>query len=159
MDGTSCFGAGLPQGLQGRHAPPPSAEQHRLAGDRGRRALALAGAVVMACLASPTVAAPEARTKLVQCGAQSCLRITGHREDPALTVAINGHPVPVEGKHRWHADLPLDVVREWSPPYARTIEVSLHHPETQYRVIASIDLPIGLLGHSTDLASLVVSLR
>jgi len=126
---------------------------------RSRRLLALVGAGVVASLASPTAAAPEPKTKLVPCGAESCLRITGHREDPALVVMINGHVVPVARTRRWQADLPLDMVREWSAPYARTIDVSLHDPATQRYAISSVDLPIGLLGHATDLASLVVSLR
>ncbi|WP_241233475.1 hypothetical protein [Altericroceibacterium xinjiangense] len=65
----------------------------------------------------------------------------------------------VEGNRTWQADLPVELVREWSPPYARTVEVSLQNPETQRQTVTSIDLPIGLLGVTTNLASLVVSVR
>ena len=105
------------------------------------------------------MAASEPTTRLIRCGEQSCLQINGRRGDPAATVSINGHDVPVEGEHSWRVRLPVEVVRQWSTPYARTIEVSLHDPETQRETIASVDLPIGLLGGVTELASLVISVR
>lgn len=117
--------------------------------------LALAGAA-LGSLASPAIAAPEPSTKLVRCGAQSCLRVSGHRDDPLSIVRINGHAVSVEGVRNWRVHLPVDVVREWSAPHARTIEVSLGAPEAP---CTSVDLPVGMLGHTTELASLVISLR
>jgi hypothetical protein len=105
------------------------------------------------------MAAPAASTKLVRCGEQSCLKISGHRDNPASTVSINGHEVPVKGGQGWRVRLPVETVREWSLPYARTIEVTFHDPESQRETIADADLPIGLLGHVTNLASLVVSIR
>jgi hypothetical protein len=121
--------------------------------------LASIGATVIGSLASPAAAASEPSTRLVRCGEQSCLQISGSRGDPAAIISINGHVVPVEGEHSWRVRLPVEVVREWSVPYARTIEVSLHDSETQRETNASVDLPIGLLGGVTDLASLVVSVR
>jgi len=105
------------------------------------------------------MAAPEASTKLVRCGEHSCLKISGYRDNPAATISINGHEVPVNGGHGWRVRLPVEIVREWSIPYARTIEVTLHDPETQRETSAEADLPIGLLGHVTNLASLVVNIR
>ncbi len=142
-------------------APPLLAKQQQRVGTHYFRTLAPAGiaAVVLGSLASPAIAAPEANARLVHCGAQSCLRITGQRENSASTVGINGHAVRVEGNRTWQADLPVELVREWSPPYARTVEVSLQNPETQRQTVTSIDLPIGLLGVTTNLASLVVSVR
>ena len=122
-----------------------------------RRALALTGAFAIGNLASPATAAPEPSAKLVRCGAESCLRISGQRESSASIVRINGYVVLAEGKRRWEVDLPIDTVRDWSAPYARTIEVSLRDPDTQSWASASVDLPIGLLGGLTNLASLVVS--
>jgi len=116
----------------------------------------LAGALLVGGLATSASAA-EPRTKLVRCGTESCLRVSGHRESAMAIVLINGNVVQAEGGHRWEVDLPIDTVRDWSAPHARTIEVSLHDPESQRGISAEIDLPIGLLGGVTDLASLVVS--
>jgi hypothetical protein len=123
------------------------------------RALASIGAIIVGSLASPAMATSEPSTRLIRCGEQSCLQISGRRGDPAAIVSINGHAVPVEGEHSWRVRLPVDVVRQWSVPYARTIEVSLHDPETQRETNSSVDLPIGLLGGVTELASLVISVR
>jgi hypothetical protein len=105
------------------------------------------------------MAASEPSTKLVRCGDDSCLQISGRRSDPATIVRINGHVVPVEGEHGWRVHLPVETIRQWSVPYARTIEVSLHEPEARDETIRSVDLPIGLLGGVTELASLVVRVR
>jgi hypothetical protein len=121
--------------------------------------LALIGAIIIGGLASPATAASEPSTRLIRCGEQSCLLISGRREDPAAIISINGHKVLVEGEQRWRVRLPMDVVRQWSAPYARTIEVSMRDPDAQRETIASVDLPVGLLGGTTDLASLVISVR
>lgn len=159
MDRASAFSAVLLKGPSRRPAVPP--ERHRPARDLGfrNRALTLIAGIVIGSIASPATAARAPSTKLVRCGAETCLRITGHRADPASIVSINDHVVPVKGKHDWQIRLPVEVVREWSAPYARTIKVSLHNPATQRESIASVDLPIGLLGLATNLASLVVSVR
>jgi hypothetical protein len=119
-----------------------------------RMMLAFAGAVAVGTLASPNAAAAEPRTKLVRCGEQSCLRITGHRDDPTSIVSINGHAVAAEGERKWTVYLPVETVRAWSIPNARTIEVSLGD---QQPAITSIDLPIGLLADQTALAELVIT--
>lgn len=76
-----------------------------------------------------------------------------------MNIAINGHVVPVEGERRWRVRLPVEVVRELSAPYARTIEVALRDPDAQREVVASVDLPVGLLGGTTELASLAIRAR
>jgi hypothetical protein len=124
-----------------------------------RRAFASIGAAIIATLALPATAASEPSTKLIRCAEQDCLQISGRRADPAAIISINGHAVPVEGEHRWRVRLPVEVVRQWSAPHARTIEVSLRSPEMQGETVTSVDLPIGLLGGTTDLASLVITLR
>jgi hypothetical protein len=156
MDRTSNFNAVLSE-----RASPIPPERHRPAERCGlrKRALASISAIVIGSLASPAMAASEPSTRLIRCGEQSCLQISGRRGDSAAIISINGHVVPVEGERRWRVRLPVEVVRQWSSPYARTIEVSLHDPETQRETIASVDLPIGLLGGKTELASLVISVR
>lgn len=122
-----------------------------------QQAVHLASALLLASLASPATAAPEASAKLVHCGAESCLRISGHRESPSSVVRINGNVVSAEGQRKWAVELPIHIVRDWSAPHARTIVVSLHDPATQRGASASVDLPIGLLGGVSDLASLVIN--
>lgn len=121
------------------------------------RAIVVLCTVAIAGLASPARAEPETSTKLVRCGAESCLRISGYRPDPGATVRINGHAVPVEGERRWQVQLPVEVVREWSEAYARTIEVSLHQADAQIGASADVELPVGMLGGPIDLSSLVIS--
>jgi len=75
----------------------------------------------------------------------------------ALTVSINGHAVPVEGSRNWRAVLPVETLRDWSVPYARTITVAVAD-DTQRAPASSevVDLPIGLLGDVAGLAMLVI---
>lgn len=124
-----------------------------------KRAAGLAAAILVGSLASSAMAASEPSTKLVHCGDHSCLQVSGHRSNPASIVTIDGHAVRVKGRHGWWVRLPVETIRLWSAPYARTIEVALRNPETQRETSASVDLPIGLLGHVTNLASLEVSIR
>lgn len=124
-----------------------------------KQVLVLIGATIIGSLVSPAMGASKPSTRLIRCGEESCLQISGRRDDRAMIVSVNGHVVAVEGKRRWRVRLPVEVVRQWSAPYARTIEISLRDPETQGVTIASVDLPIGLLGGLKDLASLVISVR
>lgn len=126
---------------------------------RVRFAAVLAGVLVTTGFATPAMAAARPVTRLVRCGDQNCLVVSGHRDNVAATVSINGHEVPVKGARGWQARLPVETLREWSLPYARTIEVTLRDPGTQREASAEARLPVGLLGHVTNLASLVVSIR
>jgi hypothetical protein len=56
-------------------------------------------------------------------------------------------------------DLPVEVVREWSLPNARTIDVSLGDLEMKRESADSVDLPIGLFANATVLATLAVNVR
>lgn len=124
----------------------------------GRRTLALL-ALTGVSLASPAIAASEPSTRLVSCESGSCLLVSGRRDNPASAVTINGHAVKVHGERSWRVRLPIETVRAWSEPYARSIDVATFNPETQGGTAAQADLPIGLLGHVTDLAFLVVSVK
>ncbi len=116
-----------------------------------------APAVFLALPAQAETAAPSAR--LVSCGDDSCLLVSGHRDHPETAVHINGHPVSVEGKRNWQVRLPVATVRDWSVPFARKIDVSYHQAEQQLGSVQKAKLPIGLLGHVPDLASLVITLN
>jgi hypothetical protein len=121
------------------------------------KALAL-GIVFTAALASPASAVAGLKTRLVSCDAGSCLLVTGRRAAAASTVTINGHAVSTQGARKWRASLPVDTVREWSAPYARTITVAVVDG-THETASAEADLPIGLLGRAETLAMLVVSAK
>lgn len=106
-------------------------------------------AVLSAALATPAIAASKPSTRLVKCGSESCLRVSGQRTDKTSAVLINGREVSAKGTQRWHVRVPVKTVRAWSLPYARTIAVSVAG-STQ-----DVKLPIGMMGHG-DLAMLVV---
>ena len=119
------------------------------------RAMALA-ALVMAGVAAPAQASDETSTRLVRCGCDSCLQVSGYRANPSAQVRINGRLVPVQGEKGWKARLPLETLREWTAPSASTIEVSLHDTQEQAESVERVALPIGVLGDSSNLGSLEV---
>lgn len=114
--------------------------------------------MLAACIASPALAAAAPNTRLVSCGAESCLLVTGHRNSRAAVIRINGHPVEVKGERSWRVRLPVSTVRSWAAPFARQLEVSAQDPSAQTNIVHHAQLPIGLLGHAPDLASLVITL-
>jgi hypothetical protein len=123
-----------------------------------KSAVALGAIACLAYAASPALAASGPSTRLVRCDAGNCLLVSGYRKTAASEVRIGGHAVSVEGKRNWRARLPVETVRSWSAPFARTIEIAVHDAQKQSVSYDRADLPIGLMGH-TDLASLVVGLN
>lgn len=111
------------------------------------------GAVFNIGLAQAAHAAPQPSTRLVKCNARSCLLVKGHRANPAAAVSINGHAIATAGAHTWRARVPMETLRVWSEPCARTIAVSVAD------TISEADLPIGLLGHTATLAMITISLK
>jgi len=126
---------------------------------RDAKVLAAGGAALFMVLAPGAMAAPDAGTKLVSCGKASCLLVSGRREDAGSRVSINGHSVSVKGRQAWRVSLPVETVCEWSLPRARTIQVSVLNPKTGNETTSRAGLPIGLLGHVTDFAALVIGTR
>lgn len=120
---------------------------------------AILAAVLIASFASPALAAADLSTRVVSCPSGSCLLVTGHRDEVTSAVSINGHVVQVEGKRDWRARLPVETVRDWSLPLARSITVTLVDAATRNETTAEADLPIGLLGHAENLAALVISIK
>lgn len=107
--------------------------------------------------ACDAVAASAPTTKLVSCEEGNCLQVSGRRADTGSTVLINGRAVAVDGGRAWKVVLPLRTVRAWSAPMARTVAVSVMQDGASSTQEA--ELPIGLLGHVTELASLVIGSR
>ena len=116
-------------------------------------------ALVTMVIATPALAASAPSTRLVACEAGNCLLVTGHRANAASAVRINGHAVPTTGMRNWKVSLPVETVRQWSAPFARTISVEIVDTKTRNAASAEARLPIGLLGHADDLAMLVISVK
>jgi hypothetical protein len=119
----------------------------------GPAAVALASAV----LAVSPAAAGEITTRVVGCAEGSCLLVTGHRASAEAAVSINGRAVNTQGARKWRARVPIETLREWSVPQARTIAVSVM--DRGFQRDSEARLPIGLLGHAEDLAFLVISVK
>jgi len=120
------------------------------------RLVGIAIAAFAVTCASTASAAPK--TRLVSCGSESCLLVTGHRKDADSLVSINNRLVTVEGGRAWHIRMPLVAVRELTSPYARSIEVTVAQADGHQEWSEDARLPIGLLGHK-NLATLIVSAR
>lgn len=120
------------------------------------RAFTLAGLAPGLLFALPA-AAGEIATRVVGCAEGNCLLITGRRADVASAVSINGRAVAVEGARKWRVRIPVETLRGWSAPLARTITVSVE--DNGNRAESEARLPIGLLGQAEDLAFLVVSMK
>lgn len=118
-------------------------------------------ALAIICLAygaSPALAASAPSTRLVKCSTGYCLQISGRRQSATSEVRINDQKVTVEGERNWKARLPVEQVRYWAAPFARTIGVTLFDSGTRSASFEKVDLPIGFMGH-TELASLVVGVN
>lgn len=96
--------------------------------------------------------------RLRACGDDTCVVLTGERADADDAVTVAGHPVAVEGGRRFAVAVPVDQVRAWSAPYARTIAVTTTDRSGTVTT-RDVRLPIGLLGHVTELAALEVRSR
>ncbi|MEW9857065.1 hypothetical protein [Novosphingobium sp. M1R2S20] len=53
--------------------------------------------------------------------------------------------------------LPLGTLREWSEPFARTVDVAVVDLDMDEATISRATLPIGLLGHVAELDTLIVT--
>lgn len=117
-----------------------------------RHSLALS-TLAAALAVSATPASAQPRTRLVDCAAGSCLLVTGYRADPAAPVQINGRAVDVQGTRAWRATVPVETLRGWSAPYARSITIAVADEPVEAA------LPIGMFGGSERLADLTVTAK
>ena len=69
-----------------------------------------------------------------------------------------GHRVFVQGGRRFEVAVPVDAVRAWSVPFARTVAATTIGRTGEAKT-RDVRLSIGLLGHVTELASLEVRSR
>ncbi len=113
--------------------------------------------LVVLCASAGVAAAPRAR--LVHCGADTCLRVTGRRAGPAVAVRIAGRTVPVQGGDAWRVTLPLSVARDGVDATGEVLTLTLADRRTGSEEVQSAILPPGALGGRVELASLVVRAR
>ena len=109
----------------------------------------------VAAAAAPVAAGPIATTSVVSCATGDCLLVRGHRASTGSIVRINDHAVTIEGKRSWKVRLPMDTVRAWAAPFARTVDVAIVDPAGTERA-GTVRLPVGLLTQNQELALLVV---
>jgi hypothetical protein len=115
--------------------------------------IALLALSPLLALSAPVLAADAPTTRLVGCGSQSCLLVSGHRADASAPVRINGHEVATQGARHWRIRVPVATVRAWSVPYARSIEITVADASHEAR------LPVGMLSPPRDLAMLEVRVK
>jgi hypothetical protein len=118
--------------------------------------LCTAGAVA---IAATSANAHLATTRVVTCAAGNCLLVQGVRSSSDAVIRINDRVVEVEGGRSWQVRLPVATIQDWSAPLARTLQVSVSNPAGSTERSDAVRLPIGLLGHNLELASLVVHAR
>ena len=112
-------------------------------------------ALAVASATSPASARP-ATAHLVSCDAGNCLLVSGRRTSSQAIIRINGRTVEASGDRSWRVRLPIATVREWSAPFARNLQVAVVDPAGPVERFDAVRLPVGLLGHDVELASLVV---
>jgi hypothetical protein len=115
-------------------------------------------ALAVATAATPANAHP-ATVHVISCGAGSCVLVRGHRNSSEAVVRINDRVVEAEGGRSWQVRLPVATVQDWSTPFARTLQVSVADAARSTERTEAVRLPVGLLGHNLELASLVVRPR
>lgn len=117
------------------------------------------GAAIALGVTAPALAANAPSTKIVACDGGSCLVVSGTREGRSEAVSINGHAVAVQGGRKWKVRLPVATIRDWSPRFARSIEVTTRDASSGRLATSEARLPIGLLGGTTDLALLEIRVK
>ena len=115
-------------------------------------------ALAVTSVAAPANAQP-ATVSVVSCDAGSCVLVRGHRSTSDAVIRINDRVVEAEGGRSWQVRLPVATVQDWSAPFARTLRVSVADPALSTERAEAVRLPVGLLGHNLELASLVVRPR
>jgi hypothetical protein len=110
----------------------------------------------LALAATPGPAMAASRARLVHCGDQTCLRVSGHRSDAALMIRIGEQLVAVEGDRAWHATVPLSTARGGANASLDTLTLTMTDRNTGVETVDMVALPPGALGRRVELATLDV---
>ena len=121
-----------------------------------RLVLGLLGVLVTV---TPVQAGQSARARLVSCGENTCMRLSGYRPRTAMVVRIGGHDIAVAGDRAWEAAVPLAVARTWPTTRNYAVRLALVDPDARTEQVETVMLPPGSLGSRTEIASLTISAR
>ena len=110
----------------------------------------------LAVTAAPALSASVARSRLVHCGRDTCLRISGHRSNPALPIRIDGDALAVDGGRHWRVTVPLSTVRIWAKSSGPVLTLTSTDARGGTESRETVMLPPGAFGQRVELASLVV---
>ncbi|WP_298690372.1 hypothetical protein [uncultured Sphingomonas sp.] len=110
--------------------------------------------MTVGCTTGSGAAAAQAR--LVHCGSDTCLRVSGRRANAAVAVRIAGQNFVVEGIHAWRVTVPLRVARDWRRATDGTLPVSLSDAATGIETVDPAVPPPGALERRVELATLIV---
>ena len=113
----------------------------------------LAGACIAAGSATPALAT---QARLVHCGTDTCLRLSGRRAHPEVAVQVAERDLQVEGGRRWRADVPLAAARLWQGVARDRLTVTLADARTGSRRSETVLLPPGAFAGRIELAELVI---
>ncbi|MBY9063135.1 hypothetical protein K7957_09335 [Sphingomonas yunnanensis] len=109
--------------------------------------------------AVPAAAERRASARLVHCGAETCLRLSGQRAGVAVAVRVDGHDLPVTGERSWQATVPLAEARSWRLTRGYAVPVTLVDRAGGAERNLAVPVPPGALGARMELASLIVRAR
>ena len=116
-----------------------------------------AGAILSA--AAPAAAEHPASARLVHCGAETCLRLSGQRDEADTRVQVDGRDLPVTGARSWQATVPLAQARAWRLTRGYAVPVTLIDRASGAERTSPVAVPPGALGARVELASLIVRAR
>lgn len=107
----------------------------------------------------PAAAERPASARLVHCGAETCLRLSGQRAGVAIAVRVDGRDLPVTGERSWQATVPLAEARAWRLTRGYAVRVTLVDRADGAERTVAVAVPPGALGAHVELASLIVRAR
>jgi len=123
--------------------------------------LVVTRAVGLSCGLAVFAAPLSARTQaqLVHCGADTCLRLSGHRPAVTTAVRIGERELAVDGGRAWQATVPLSTARTWPVARGYALNLVLADAGSGMDRAERVSLPPGALGSRIELVSLEVSAR
>lgn len=110
----------------------------------------------LAMMAAPALSASVAQSRLVHCGRDTCLRISGRRSNPAVSIRIDGDALAVDGNRDWRVTVPLSTARIWARSSGSVLTLTSTDARGGTESRENVMLPPGAFGQRVELASLVV---
>lgn len=121
--------------------------------------LPLLGAAAGLFVTAPARAGEPARARLVRCGGETCLKLSGRHASPVVAVRIRGEVVPMAPDRAWALTVPLARARPWVSDAEQGLTVELTDAENRQTEATATQLPPGAFGRRRELAMLVVTAR